>query len=215
MVITIMIELGLTGWMLGKYVTRTPQRLIIALLVFLAAFQIAEFNVCGVHPIQLLWSRLGYVFITTLPALSLDLVVRLRGNAKLRPLTDFGYAMAALFIIGFSFLPSSLNSGVCTGNYVIFLLSEPLGVFYGMYYMGLEILGLILSFLPEPKAKIKHQSALRWMGVAYLTLLVPSFIIYIVLPATRVAIPSIMCGFAVLFALITALKVAPLISKKR
>ena len=215
MVITIMIEFGLVGWILSKYVLRTPQRLIVALLILLAAFQIAEFNVCTVHPIQLLWSRLGYAFITTLPALSLDLVIRLRGNARLHPLADFGYAMAAIFIIGFSFLPSAFNSGVCIGNYVIFLLTEPLSAFYGLYYLGLEILGLVLSFLPEVKAKAKNQSALRWIGIAYLTLMIPSFIIYIILPATRIAIPSIMCGFAVLFALIITLKVAPLMSKTR
>ena len=215
MVITILIELGLGSWVLGKYVIRTPQRIIVALLIFLAVFQIAEFNVCTLHPIQLLWSRIGYVFITMLPALALDLVIRLRSNTRLRHLTDFGYAMAILFIIGFSFLPSALNSGVCTGNYVIFLLVQPLSMFYGLYYLGLEILGLALSFLPEPKAKQKNQSALRWMGVAYLTLMIPSLIIYIVLPTTRIAIPSIMCGFAVLFALVIALKVAPLISKTR
>ena len=214
MVITIMIELGLAGWILGKYIIATPQRLIIALLIFLAAFQIAEFNVCTIHPIQLLWSRLGYAFITFLPALALDLVIRLRGN-KLKHLADLGYALAIVFVIGFSFLPSALNSGVCTGNYVIFLLSQPLSMFYGLYYLGIETIGLVLSFLPTPTIKKNNQFALRWMGAAYLSIMLPSFIIYNVIPSTRVAIPSIMCGFAILFALIIGLKVAPLISKFR
>ena len=214
MIFTIIVELSLAVWMLSRYTIKTPQRIVFALLVFLAAFQVAEFNVCTSQPIDLIWSRLGYTFITILPALALDLVIRLRGN-RLRYLANLGYGLAVFFILAFSFLPSTMNVGVCNGNYVVFFLTEPLSKVYGLYYLGLELIGLNLSIVSASNASKPHQIALKLMGLAYLSIMLPSFIIYFVLPSTRTAIPSIMCGFAIFFALIVGLKVTPLISKKR
>jgi len=51
--------------------------------------------------------------------------------------------------------------------------------------------------------------------VGYLVFLVPTALAYSVSPATRRGIPSIMCGFAVLFALILTLYVLPLAATRR
>ena len=81
---------------------------------------------------------------------------------------------------------------------------------YGWYYFGLEFAGLALALASLKLAAPKPRQALKWMAAGYVVILVPTFIINVLLPLTRAGIPSIMCGFAVIFAIILGLKIAPL-----
>ena len=209
MIFTMVIELCLAAWVILRYASRTPQRLIVAMLVLLAAFQYAEFNICTSTGPSLMWPRLGYDFITLLPPLGIHLVTRLRREE--RPgLVMASYGAAAVFAATFSFAPSSIISGVCGGNYIILLIQPYLSHLYGIYYFGLEFIALGLALAPVKNSTAQLRSALRWLGAGYLAIIVPTFVIYDILPATHVAIPSIMCGFAVILALIVGLRVAPL-----
>jgi len=210
MVATMVIELALAAWVIVRYASRTPQRLIVAMLVLLAAFQYAEFNICANTGIGLMWPRLGYDFITFLPPLGIHLATRLRREER-SGLVMASYGAAAVFAATFTFGPSSIESGVCGGNYVILMLQPYLSHLYGVFYFGLELVALWLAFTTVRHSTAKLRLALRWLGLAYLTMIVPTAIVYLVLPATKVAIPSIMCGFAVVLALIVGLRVAPLV----
>jgi hypothetical protein len=210
MVATIVIELGLAAWVITRYMVGSARRLIIALLVLLAAFQLAEYNVCSPALPDLVWSRLGYVAITFLPPLGLHLVSRLRGR-EYRALIGASYGLAVTFAGAFAFLPSALNRGVCTGNYVIFLLAEPLSTYYGLYYMSLVALGLLLCLWPLSPSTAHQRAALRWMSIGYIAFTLPVLIINFLLPYTHLGIPSIMCGFAVVLAIVMGLKIAPLV----
>jgi len=209
MIATMVIELSLAAWVIVRYASRTPQRLIVAMLVLLAAFQYAEFNICTTTGLGLMWPRLGYDFITLLPPLGIHLVTRLRREE--RPgLVMASYGAAAVFAATFSFAPSSIISGVCGGNYIILLIQPYLSHLFGIYYFGLEFIALGLALAPVKNSTAQLRSALRWLAAGYLAIIVPTLVIYGVLPATQVAIPSIMCGFAVILALIVGLRVAPL-----
>lgn len=212
MVATIIIELGLAVWVVARYVLGTSRRLIIAILVCLAAFQLAEFNVCGSSMPDVIWSRIGYVFITLLPPLGLHLIMRLRGERG-RALIMGSYVVAAAFAGAFAFLPTALNRGVCAGNYVIFRLSEPLAIAYGYYYFGLVLLGLALALWPRHKVGERRREVLAWVAGGYCAITVPVLIINFLLPATHMGIPSIMCGFAVILAIILGTRVAPLVEE--
>jgi hypothetical protein len=209
MIATIFIELGLATWVFARYAVGSSRRLIIAMLICLAAFQLAEFNVCSPALPDIVWSRIGYVFITLLPAFGLHLVTRLRRENR-PTLTTSGYAIAGLFAVAFAALPTALNRGICTGNYVIFLLAQPLSTLYGYYYLGLVLLGLALALWPLRHASATQRIALHWTAFGYLAFSVPTLIINFLLPLTRLGIPSIMCGFAVILAIILGLRVAPL-----
>ncbi len=209
MVATIIIELGFALLVLARYALTSARRIIIAILICLAAFQLAEFNVCGASPSQLIWSRIGYVFITLLPPLGLHLILKLRSRRQ-PVLIGAGYTVAIGFAAAFVFLPSSLNAGVCTGNYVIFLLAQPLSTLYGLYYSSLVGLGLVLSLIPVGSHNSRQAAALRWTAIGYLAFSAPTLIINYLLPTIHLGIPSIMCGFAVIFAIILGLRVAPL-----
>lgn len=209
MIATMVVELCLAAWVIFSYAARTPQRLIVAILVVLAAFQYAEFNICTSSSIGLMWPRLGYDLITLLPPLGIHLATRMRREER-TGLVMASYGAAVVFAATFTFGSNSIVSGVCGGNYVILLLQPYLSHLYGVYYFGLEFVALWLAFSTARQSTAKLREALRWLGVAYLTMMVPTFIIYYILPSVHVAIPSIMCGFAVGLALIVALRVAPL-----
>jgi hypothetical protein len=205
---TIIIELALAAWVLTRYAITTNRRLIVTMLILLSAFQFAEFNVCGSSPPDLIWSRLGYVFITLLPPLGVHLVNRLRHERRAW-LVRAGYAAGAVFAAAFAFLPTSLNQGVCTGNYVIFRLTQPLAALYCIYYFALLAITLALALKALPHATPKQRTVLRDLSFGYTVFIAPVIIIIFILPATRLGIPSIMCGFAVLLAIILGLRVAP------
>lgn len=206
MVATIAVELALAIWVLVRFAHTRSRWLIALILVNLAGFQWAEFNVCTTSPISLMWSRLGYIFITLLPPLGLHLIVRLAHWP--RRVLIWSYLVAAAFIGVFTFAPSTLNLGVCTGNYVIFQLAEPYSKLYGLYYFGLLFAGITVSRRPLSGTTTKQRRALDRMAIGYLSFIVPTLIIIYWLPGTGHGIPSIMCGFAVIFALILGLGVA-------
>jgi hypothetical protein len=209
MIATIVIELALALWVFSRFALGTSRRLIVVILACLAAFQLAEFNVCGSTTPDLIWSRIGYVFITLLPPLALHLIMRLR-RGRWRPLVAVSYVVGSAFALAFVFLPTALNRGICAGNYVIFRLAQPLSDYYSYYYMGLVALGLVMAFWPTKSLGARRRSALRWTAIGYIAFTLPTVIITYLLPFTRLGIPSIMCGFAVILAIIFGLKVAPL-----
>jgi hypothetical protein len=94
-------------------------------------------------------------------------------------------------------------------------LAQPLTQFYEVYYFSLVLIGLWLGLRPATSGtSLTRRRGLLWMVTAYLAFSVPTLIINLMIPATKAAVPSIMCGFAVVFALIIGLKVAPLILKQ-
>jgi len=216
MLATIIIELGLLIYSLIRYKFTLVTKLVAFTLLSLAMFQVAEFRTCGkvLGEAGLLWSRMGYVFITLLPPLGLHLVSAI---AKKKPtLLHWGAdASAAILVTIFGLLPSSLYLAVCGGNYVIFKIHEGLGTVYGFYYIGFLLAGLALAASYMKKAKKDQYQALTWMMLGYLMFLIPTGIVNMLDPKTIYGVPSIMCGFAVLYALTLAFAVLPRVVKRK
>lgn len=216
MLATIIIELVLLAYTLVRYKLTLAVKLIAAILLSLAMFQVAEFQTCGRALGQdgLFWSRLGYVFITLLPPLGLHLIMAM---SKKKPTTLNWIAdiSALVLIMIFGLVPNSIYYAVCGGNYVIFKLNAGLGMLYGFYYLGLLFAGLAIAARYMRTAKGSSYSALLWMIIGYLVFLVPTGVVNMINPETTKGVPSIMCGFAVFYAIILALVIAPRIAKKR
>ncbi len=208
---TFAVEAALAVYVLVRYKLDKRGYLAVAILGFLASFQFIEYVACTIGPNPPLeLSRLGYVAITMLPPLGVHLVTLLR-REKPAHLVWGGYALAAVFSGFFLLSPTGVERAVCTGNYVILLLSQPASFLYGVYYFGLELLGLWLAFSAAPKAKAAEKRALHWMGAGYLAIILPTLLLRVVAPQTGTGVPSIMCGFALVFALIIGLRVIPLV----
>ncbi len=209
MLATFLIEIVFAVYIAWRYKMTTITRLIIAILVFLALFQGAEYMICGGLGIPGgTWSRLGYASITMLPPLGLHLMHQLAGK-KASGLVGAAYATAAAFIMYFVFVAQAISGTTCYANYAVFDTTQGSTLLYGLYYYGWMLVAIGLGSLWSRTLKSSKKPALISLIIGYLLFIVPTTTVNIIDPATLSGIPSIMCGFAVMLAFILTLRVAP------
>jgi hypothetical protein len=216
MLATLTIETILAIYTLWRYKMTELTRLIVAMLVGLAAFQLAEYNVCthfSHHPVG--WSRFGFIMITALPPLGVHIMHALARKPG-RWLVIFAYATMAAFMAFFLLSTTAFTGHQCTGNYVIFQFSPKVTGLYSVYYYGWLLTGIFLggrwaSALMKQKglAARRKLEAIRGLIIGYFIFLVPVAVVNTIRPSTRQGIPSIMCGFAVLLALTLSFYILP------
>lgn len=215
MIITIVIEVGLALYALWRYKHAMIRNIAIATLLLLATFQFAEFQVCAnTLGNPEMWSRLGYVAITFLPVVGVHAISVLAGRKNRQLLVPL-YSIALVFALYFLITPGVFIASICTGKLVLFQLQQNIGTIYYMFYNAVLFIsiGLALLYRKGEKSQSKR-AAYVWFVVGNLTFLLPTGIIYIVRPTSIDNLPSIMCGFAVIFALIIGLRILPLVAPK-
>lgn len=214
MMATFVIELGLAAYVLYRYRKTVIGRLVVALLICLSIFQLAEYFVCNNAGYEVIASRIGYVAITFLPVLGLHLM-SLMTSPLSKKLIKYMYGMTVAFAAYFLLAPGVFQSNVCTGNYVIFQLSNAEIGAYSLFYFGFITAAVRsgLQYLKKP-LKSKNVSAVRWLLVGYALFILPTAAVVVFHPDTRRALPSVLCGFAIALAVILAVKITPLTSKK-
>jgi hypothetical protein len=210
MIATFLIEAGFALYILFRYKLTSVSRLAVAVLLGLAVFQFAEYNVCvgawGVD--SLIWARIGYVAITLLPPLGIHLATVI-AKKKQPVLVGVAYASAAVFAFVFLFVGHGMTSQECLGNYVIFSVAEWAVMPFTIYYYGWLFVTVLYAAHQAMKQKGPVKSALLALAAGYLAFIVPTTAVNLIDPSTIAGIPSIMCGFAVILALILTLKVVP------
>ena len=218
---TMIIEVSLALYTLWRYKMSVITRLALVTLLSLATFQLAEYYVCtGIGSMAVPWSRVGFVAITALPPLGLHMMHVLAGKRQ-RSLVKGAYAMMAGFMVFFLVSPGTFTGHQCTGNYVIFQFTANVTGMYSIYYFGwlLAGIGLGAKWANELKAKGKQAltqlQTVQGLILCYLVFLVPSAISMVVKPEARRGIPSVLCGFAVLYAVILALYIMPRATKSK
>lgn len=221
MVVTVIIEVSLLFYTLWRYKMNTLARLVVLALLALAAFQLCEYYVCTGSGASIGgWSRLGYAAITTLPPLGLH-ILHVLAKKPSRRLVIASYASMIGFITYFLVVKGVFSGYQCTGNYVIFQIGVNAAIAYGIYYYGWLLVALALGarwangLAKQGKKSIKQVNSIKGLIVGYLVFLVPTALAYSVSPSARRGIPSIMCGFAVLFAIILTIYILPLVSKSK
>jgi hypothetical protein len=214
MLATFIIEISLLVYTLFRYKMTTLSRIISAVLLLLGIFQLAEYYVCHIGGTSVpTSSRLGYVAITLLPPLGIHLITTIaRRGSKFIVATS--YASGAAFALMFGLSSSAFNGHVCAGNYAIFQLADNLGGFYFAYYYFWLVVGILMALYFSKSADRKTREALIYQVVGILSFLLPTGIVNALHPETISGIPSIMCGFAVVYALILTLGVAPIELKR-
>lgn len=213
MIITFIAELVLAAHTLIRYKPASVTRISSTILVCLAVFQLAEFNICeGAFGLDgATWARLGYVAITLLPPMGLHLATKLAGN-KQTLLVAGSYTAAAAFASYFLFVGHGITGPACLGNYVIFQIAQGAGSLYGLYYYLLLAIAVVYAWYMANKIRltqVNKAKALNALAIGYLAFMIPTTAVNLASPSTVSAIPSIMCGFAVLFALILSGEVLP------
>ncbi|HET7060094.1 MAG TPA: hypothetical protein VFH99_02125 [Candidatus Saccharimonadales bacterium] len=221
MAATMIIEVSLAIYTLWRYKMTVVTRLAVIMLLALATFQLAEYFVCtGLGSMAAPWSRVGFVAITALPPLGLHLMHALAGKPS-RRLVYAAYAVMTAYMAFFLFSSGTFTGHKCTGNYVIFQFTANVTGTYSVYYFGWLLAGIGLGFkwANELKAKGRQASrrlqAVQGLILGYLVFLVPAALSMTVKPGARRGVPSVLCGFAVLLALVLVLYVLPRATDKR
>lgn len=205
-----MIEIVLAGYVLWRYKMTRLTRLVTLLLVLLAIFQLAEYFVCGGLGMNAqMWSRIGFVAITLLPPLGLH-IAQVVANKPVSRLTMLAYATSFLWIGLFAFSQQAFSGYECGGNYVIFQLAPPLGMLYFIHYFLWLFITMYVAYGFAKTANTRVRNALRAQIWSYAAFIIPTSIIRAVWPHTAQGMPSIMCGFAVIFAIALVFAVMPL-----
>ncbi len=213
MLATFLIEFALLFYVLWRYKLTPLTRTIAVFIGCLGIFQLAEYMICGGLGLGgNVWARIGYVSITLLPALGIHILALLAG-VKAKKLLTAAYGSAFLFAGYFAFGPSAVGLEQCAPNYAVFALGGIDTLLYAAFYYGwlLAAVGLAAHWA---KQKPKKAAALRWMAIGYASFILPTTVANIIDPATIAGIPSIMCGFAILIAIIIVWRVLPLATNK-
>jgi hypothetical protein len=222
MLATFTIETILGAYTIWRYKLNVLGRLVLSSLLALALFQLCEYHVCGGLGLRAEeWARLGFVAITLLPALGLHMLYVLAGKSE-RRVVWAAYATMTIICVYFSVSPGAFDGFACTGNYDIFQIGSWQSAIYGLYYYGWLLTAIVKAMrwaddLMDAKTPSGHKrlSVVRGLIVGYLVFLVPTAIANTVKPETRRGIPSIMCGFAILFAFILVCYIMPKMGAKR
>jgi hypothetical protein len=207
MIATFLIETSLLCYTLWRYKMTALTRLIATTIGLLAAFQFAEYHVCQGMSGNI-YSRIGFIAITFLPPLGLHLVRTISGRGS-QYLVWAAYASGLAFALTFGFADNAFISNVCAGNYAVFQLRPGLGGMYFMYYYFWLIVGIVQCQMYSMTAKPKIREALTFQAMGYLSFILPVGIVNALNPTTIDGIPSIMCGFAVIYALLLAFGITP------
>lgn len=212
MLATMIIETVMFFYVIYRYKLDATTRIIAGILILLAIFQLSEFKVCGGHQAEV-FMHIGFVAITILPVLGLHLIFKIAKKKNLIVLAA-SYFTCLVFAITLGLRNSAFLSRVCGGNYSIFTLANRVGGFYFAYYYLLLVIGIILSLYFAHTANLKIRKALLLQVFGYLSFLLPTGIVNTINPKSINGIPSIMCGFAVIYALILVFGITPVISNK-
>ena len=216
MMATFIVEVAMLLFVIVRYGFKSNRnRIAMALLACLAIFQFSEYNVCGRFNLDALsWSRIGFVAITLLPPLGIHLIHEIAG-IKRRQLVVLGYLLSAIFVYLFAFSSMAFQSHQCAGNYAIFQLANRLGGLYFIYYYGLIFIALFMCIWAMQSATKAQYLALKYLIGGYLFFLLPTTLVNTVKPSTIQGIPSVMCGFAVIFAIVLVFGILPIELPKR
>ena len=216
MIATFVIELSLALYTFWRYKLTAITRLAVVLFIALGTFQLAEYMVCrGIGGDALAWSRIGYMAITLLPPIGIHLLQVISGD-KRRWLIWPGYIAAVGFVAFFSLIGGAIDGHACLGNYVIFQVAPGFGGLFGLYYYGLLAATLLLGWRYAHRVRQKKaRRAIEGVMLGYTVFIIPATTVNLVNPATISGIPSIMCGFAVLLALVLGFVVLPAAAQRR
>lgn len=209
MLATFIIEISLAIGVLIKSCWKNPRNsvLIILILLFLASFQGIEYLICETSIDKILLGKLGFFSITLLPPLGIHLAYSLAQKNK-HPHILVPYLTAFILNVLFITSPLTVQNVVCHGNYVIFDLPFVLHIVYSFYYQGFLLYGLMTAFNLSHHVNTETRAQrLRWLGVGYIVFMMPSAVLMLIAPETVRAVPSIMCGFALILAFILYFKI--------
>lgn len=202
--ITFIIEVVFAFYVFLRYRKSLFGKLSAIFLLLLGTFQLSEYSICGGGN-SLLWSKVGYFAITFLPVLGLHLVSLVTKKSRL---LKSGYVIAVILAVIILVVPGVFLNVSCSGRYLVFDTADTFDYFYVAFYLGFLVVAFLKLFYSWTRGT-GNKYLIKWIMIGYLLFLVPTLILYIFVSSTQAAIPSIMCGFALLAAIVLTGKILP------
>ncbi len=202
--LTGILEIVLAFFACIKYSKSSFGRIAAVALILLSIFQFAEYTICAGGN-SILWNKAAYAASAFLPAIGIHLIAHALHHTRM---TQIAYLLAAIIAMSILIIPGAFTATYCTGRFVVFQLSDPLRIAFGGHYALFILLGII-QLVQAIINKMGDYELNLWLLLGYLSFVIPTLIVYIIASSSRIAIPSIMCGFAVLLAIIIVGKVLP------
>lgn len=197
-------EVAIAVWALRGTGERRVLRVTALILALLGTYQFLEVLICANPAAAGFLPRLAFITVTWLPPLGLVLIARLS-----RPqLRTFHVSATCMLAAGAGMVlwiladQSFATASVCSAVYARYAHVAPRFMIYGVFYW-LGLFGMVaLSGYGILRSEDAHQKQLL-QQVFYGTVgfVLPSVVISHFAPATRGALPSIMCHFALILAL--------------
>lgn len=182
-----------------------------AILLLLAAYQIVEVLVCSRAPMVGFMPQMAFIVVTWLPPLGLLLIAQLSpSQSQLNyAISYFMLAVALSLVIWIALDERFVTDSVCNVVYAKYSNPTPrLQVYSWFYWLGL--LGMVV--LPALGVRNSNdpdqQRLLRFVLIGSLGFIVPGVIVTHFVAPAQGALPSIMCHFALVFAIFLARLIA-------
>ena len=209
-ILTAALEFGLAVWAF-----RSPGRRNILwttglLLLVLAGYQVAEVFICA-QPSQRFLAALAFVDIVWLPPLGLWLLVLCTGTQKqlLIRLTQSTFVMAGGLAIWVLVDDSFVVGAVCQTVLATYEHGTPFHHIYGVFYelcLGIMVVSAMLSAAKLEDRIARAHCADIQLGV--LAFMIPALFTQVFWKGLDPSLPSIMCHYAIILALLLGRLVA-------
>jgi hypothetical protein len=202
---TFFIEISFVCYIFMKYKPTLFSKLCIALLISLGVFQLAEYAICTTE-YKDIWVKIGYVSITLLPAIAIHIISTIVKRHTF--LTTSAYTISGLLIAAIIFIPEVALSATCMTTYVDIQSHWLYAILHRSYYVGFILIGLYTLWYSMRK-HIGDKKEEQFMIAAYAIFFIPSLVLFYFKVVVETALPSVMCGFAILTAFIFTLFLIP------
>jgi hypothetical protein len=154
--------------------------------------------------------------IAILPPLGIHLSMMI-AKKDIKWLRYTAYLSGLIWVAIFGLSERAFSGYSCGGNYMIFQVNENFGSAYMLYYYFWLFTAIGLSIWFMVKASKSQMKSLLLLIIGYFLFIVPTSLINGINPTTIEGLPSILCGFAVFYALVITFGILPneLKTKKR
>lgn len=204
---TAVIEFLLVAIMMYAFRPSAFRNYFAILISFLGLYQFSEFMLCtGMYPLA--WAVVGFVVYSFIPAIGLDLMMEHMGIKRIKALIYVFPIAVSIFAI----LSPGFAGGAYCQDYFVQVLNminapmngfeEIVGALYRMFYTGFIIAMAIIGILGTIYSKKAKESAVSFLVfLAVIIMSVPTYLVVFIWPEYNLSFPSVLCHFALLFAL--------------
>ncbi len=209
---TISLTTAIIEWILAiiipwKYPKNRVRYFSSFLMFFMGLYQFTEFMLCKTGQTDL-WIRIGFMAYSLLPAIGLHTTLH---YFKIKYNIFWIYIIPTVYIIGAATTTKFVTEGKChdifvTARNIFSNISTPFtsvrfGI-YTAYYFSFILAACIVSIRAYMREKnSKKQKILLAFPMATFLMSFPTFILIVLFPALNLQFPSVLCHFALLFAL--------------